>query len=287
MEMRKVPYEDSYSHWVSEGIVGFFDDLGYRVFHDTVGQPNEAIVPLDRVYTVSPPDGPVYLFALQMKAPEGRRTVSWRLVRHQHDDQFRLIREHHSDWIWYCLPYFRKATWHKAALDLSHFARATRFCETARTVLQVPGNFLVSVPACGPHCPWCHELMHFCRHEPCGDHHDDPDLRRLGRLLHQWARRGTPEVECLCAFSSPDSWGTFVSKMLSRQVGRVIASQDDLRVFLDEHLTRDLLTESAVVAAVSVITGAVSIVSGFAGQPQENQQDEYPPFDDEVEDWPL
>ena len=65
--MRKVPYEDSYSHWVSEGIVEFFRKMGYAVFHDTVGQPNEAAVPLDRVYSVAPPDGPVYLFGLQMK----------------------------------------------------------------------------------------------------------------------------------------------------------------------------------------------------------------------------
>jgi hypothetical protein len=282
--VRKIPYEDSYSHWVSEGIVQFFKSMGYAVFHDTVGQPTEALVPLDRLYTVAPPDGRVYLFALQMKVPEGQRPMHWRLVRGSRDEQFRRIRQDFSDWIWYCLPYFQKPTWHGVALHLSHFARATKFCENAQRVVSLPGNFLLSTPTCGPHCPMCHEWLHFCRHERCCEHHDDTERRRLGRVLRHLDRH---DVECLCAFSSPDSWGTFLTKLLLGQAGHLIACRDDLQTFIGDHLPPGLLEESAVVVAVSAVTGAVSVVSGFAGHSQENHKDDFPPFDDDAGEWPV
>ncbi|MGD9496493.1 MAG: hypothetical protein AB7Y46_09290 [Armatimonadota bacterium] len=281
--MRRLPYEDSYSHWISLGIAQFFRELGYRVFHDTVGQPNEALVPLDRVYSVAKDDSQVLLFGLQFKRPSSASRPSWRIVLNADDDQFERLRRDYSDWIRYALPYFRDVAFHSVALDMVHFVCPTRLCPTAKQVKTLSANLLLPVPGCGPHCPFCHELLHLWHHDRCLHCHDDPELRRLGRDVRRFVSH---DEGCLCALTAPDSWGTLVVKLLSRRVGVVISSRQELSGFFDERFPSELLGRNAVLVAIDIIERAVSVVGGFAGEIEEEREDEVP-FDDDVPEWPV
>lgn len=262
--MRPIPLEDSYVHWVSEGLVAFFEDLRYTVFHDTVGLRREADVPLDRVYSGCRSDEPVIVFAFQFKTPWSvGPSMSWKLVAGRNRRQFsNMRRKAFRDWIWYCLPYLLDVREWKAALHMCHICRPTQFCESAEEVTWIDGNLMLVEPDCAivPAPVWSWVFPQ----KPGPRKHASVD-RELDDLTDRLVGESGTVPTCPYAITAPDSWGTFYRKLLLGTAGVKLSSQAELEDWSNSVLPTDS-TRPQVLVAMGDVTRAVSVVARFEGQ---------------------
>ncbi len=262
--MRYVPYEDSYVHWVSEGIVRFLGDLGYSVFHDTVGQRQEVDIPLDRVYGATKPGSDIVVFALQFKRPAATSRLTWRLGGRGKVRQYNLMRSRkYRDWIWYCFPYFLQPAYHHQALHLTHFCRATQFCEKARTVTAMPAGLVASHPSCrgAASCrlpdAWPEATA------PATHVEEDAQLRQAWHQVH-----GDGLAECPYALTSPLQWGAFFTELMRGGAGHPVCSPESgwdaiqraiHEVLGDQYVTGLVAREGRVAGIVTSDMGSSSV----------------------------
>lgn len=247
--------ESLYTDWMSKNIAEYFKSVGFRVRYAGVSQRAEAVLPFDRMYSFTSPEGPFSLFALQFKAP--RAGANGLLVFDLDLEQLRKLQQPlFANWVLYAFPFFTRIEFQDAALHLVNFTRPLQIPSLksrSHFPLHWRAPFLMIERAKGADGPEPEEL------EP---HKVFDTFSSTGKNDLVLTRRACTLSDGTLRYEIPHvSWGELFQSLSRLSTGRHFLKPEDIESFVNELSDHPIKAQNSVLVALDHVRHVIEVIA--------------------------